>query len=168
MNVVVKAEKGIFFSVTFSFILVFGAFMLFWKSMNAPVASIIFLIFCLPLLVNYAIAVCRVFVINKEGICVSFLCFSRQFRWHDLKTNQTFDCSNSLGYLVPYRCGYEFWHKKTKRPEWMQPIVYSLLFCPFSYVVIHRPFKGFSDFRYLAIYECDSELLDVLVQGYST
>ena len=157
MIVQVKSEKTVAVTLLFSAILVTGVSLQIWIDKGVPLVSSIFLFLTLLLLSRYAIAVCRVFAFDTEGILVSFLWFSKKFRWEDLETKRAFDSVNSIGYLIPYRYGYEFYRKRTTRPVWMQPILYSLLFHPFSYIVVHLPIDEISAHRYLALYELSKE-----------
>ena len=86
--------------------------------------------------IRYWIAVGRTITFSQEGIRVQMLGFVRFYPWEKVHQKSYFDCTNSFGYKSAYSYGAEFSLSSSRRPHWLMPEEYSVIFHPWSYIFV--------------------------------
>lgn len=101
--------------------------------------------FILPTLISMFITVLnirfwvstdRTLVINQEGCTVKFMCFSKTYRWSELKIKSVVNCKNAIGGVEPYNSCVIF-STKHRNPSWLLPSSYSFHAHPYSFIFIY-------------------------------
>ena len=93
-------------------------------------------LFCLIGLFRHAMAFGRKIEFSKEGITVSFLLFSRSYKWSEINFRVE-DYENAIGYRQPWKKGMVFSKRKIRKPIWLHSADYNSLFQPFSFFYVN-------------------------------
>ena len=157
MKIIVRSDQSIVFTVTFMLVGAIVVSWLFYSVTNSVCLPLVFIGICFLMITRYWIAVGRVFVLDCNGVTISFLWYKKCYAWEDFQLKKFFICKEGFGYRSPYSRGIELSYKQIRRPTWLQPIQYCFLAHPFSYIVIHFPPEKQPPIKYPAIYESDDE-----------
>ena len=101
-----------------------------------------------------AISLTRTFILDEEGITVSFLKFSCKYAWDEFKTKRVIKRDAGYHKETVMIC------KKEQKHLFIEPIIYSRWFHPWSIIVIHldMPSKMGSSYGYEQLYLADREV----------
>lgn len=117
------------------FIIVFlGTFIMY--SCGSLVGAIFLVILGGTVVLRYWIAVGKTITFCQEGISVEFLGLVYFKEWEKVKTKRLYDCTNSYGYKASYSFGAEFSQSECRRPEWLMPAEYAVIFHPWAYIFV--------------------------------
>ena len=92
--------------------------------------------FIIILNIRFWITYDRILELNENGCTVKFMCFSKTYRWSELKIKNVVDCKNAIGGIESYELCVIF-STKHKNPRWLLPSVYGFFAHPFSFIFIY-------------------------------
>ncbi len=167
----VKPDKTIYITLLFLCLVPLVASFLFAVSF-AEIAPIICLnVICAFVIVQYAIAFGRSFILISDGIIIQFIFFKKFISWRELEVRE-FSAKDCFGYKSTVYCGVEITPHKLHRPDLLDPLVFCL-FHPINYIFLsfnHRtkPESNKRIYHNPVFYEVDpQQVLELLEQwGY--
>lgn len=157
----IRSDKQYHYIVIFLYAIIFAIAVLLYVQTKSWSGSLVLFACCVPIVTGYWIAVGRRFVLDQNGITVSFLWHKKEIPWAEMRVKKYFHTdSSSYGYRDPYTDGVEFCFKNLQRPKWIKPFQYALLVHPFSYFVFNFPVAVPQNINYPPLYEVDKAALD--------
>lgn len=105
-------------------------------SCDSLIGAILIVILGGSLVLRYWLAFGKTITFYPEGISLKFLWIIRFLKWEEMKTKRPFDCTNSYGYKAQYFIGAEFSKSECKRPHWLMPAEYAVIFRPWAYIFV--------------------------------
>lgn len=126
-------------------------------SCGSLIGAILLVILGGSLVLRYWIAVGKTITFYQEGISVEFLGTVHFLEWEKMNTKRLFDCTKSYGYKASYSFGAEFSKSECRRPDWLMPTEYAVIFCPWTYIFIcfTSPDEAEKKVKYPVPYEVD-------------
>ncbi|MBQ3004413.1 MAG: hypothetical protein IJD88_00635 [Clostridia bacterium] len=79
----------------------------------------------------------RTLKMDKDGCTITFLKISKRYKWTELETKRVEDYSNAIRTFEPFYAGVIFYKKKTRKPKWILPSVFSKYVHPFSFFYVY-------------------------------
>lgn len=136
----IKSDRGNLLYIAFSylvFLFVGGLFVV----ENDGLTSVVYMGLCVWIVgsifcTRWYIAVFREIIIGPSGITISLFHWSQFYSW-DLMSICYESYQDRLGLRTQYKSAIVFAPSKIKKPKYMPPIMYCIIFHPYSFSFIH-------------------------------
>ena len=137
-----------------------------WRAFDNKIFAIVFVLVSSIYLIREWISLGRTIHITNQGLKISFLFFTKEYSWSQLKTKRIADYSKAFGSGDNSGRGIDF-SVHERNCKGIKPIDYSVWFHPFTYVFVafEQEKKDNNRYRYFYTYTYianEKALLDIV------
>ena len=100
---------------------------------NSIEGSVLGFIFLSPIMFNTISMYEKTLIMDSQGCTIKFLCFSRSYKWSELKTKEYRYFKDGHAYRDTFESGAIFCKRRVRMPKWTKPSVFALYFQAFRW-----------------------------------